>query len=255
MFTSRITIVQSVASFLIITGLFLVLSNHTKAQTAPAEEAVACTMDAMMCPDGSYVGRTGPNCEFICPASSTEETSEATTTMATSTIPQEATTTEPNRREDRVENREALRTERQSTLQAVRQERVINLAANISNRMDGVVARLFNIIGRLEQRIIKMEQSGLVTDLAQDKVRESAQKLAEARSLLSDIDTLVYNATTSASPQDDWRTVRDRYQAIGLLIRGAHQDLREAISLLKSAPRIGEQTEVEATSTTSTLVD
>jgi hypothetical protein len=29
---------------------------------------VACTMDAMMCPDGSYVGRTGPSCEFVCPA-------------------------------------------------------------------------------------------------------------------------------------------------------------------------------------------
>jgi len=30
--------------------------------------AVICTMDAMMCPDGSYVGRTGPRCEFApCP--------------------------------------------------------------------------------------------------------------------------------------------------------------------------------------------
>jgi len=30
------------------------------------EEIVACTMDAMLCPDGSYVGRTGPSCEFKC---------------------------------------------------------------------------------------------------------------------------------------------------------------------------------------------
>jgi len=29
-------------------------------------EQVMCTMDAMECPDGSYVGRTGPNCEFVC---------------------------------------------------------------------------------------------------------------------------------------------------------------------------------------------
>lgn len=29
---------------------------------------VACTMEAKQCPDGSYVGRTGPNCEFTaCP--------------------------------------------------------------------------------------------------------------------------------------------------------------------------------------------
>ncbi|HMO77993.1 MAG TPA: Gmad2 immunoglobulin-like domain-containing protein [Candidatus Paceibacterota bacterium] len=33
----------------------------------PEEEMVACTMDAMMCPDGSYAGRSGPNCEFVCP--------------------------------------------------------------------------------------------------------------------------------------------------------------------------------------------
>jgi hypothetical protein len=38
----------------------------TDTMTSP----VACTMDAKMCPDGSYVGRTGPNCEFAsCPVS------------------------------------------------------------------------------------------------------------------------------------------------------------------------------------------
>lgn len=31
------------------------------------EELIACTADAMQCPDGTYVGRTGPRCEFICP--------------------------------------------------------------------------------------------------------------------------------------------------------------------------------------------
>ena len=32
------------------------------------DEMVACTMDARMCPDGSYVGRVAPSCEFApCP--------------------------------------------------------------------------------------------------------------------------------------------------------------------------------------------
>ena len=30
-------------------------------------ERTVCTMDAMICPDGSTVGRSGPNCEFVCP--------------------------------------------------------------------------------------------------------------------------------------------------------------------------------------------
>jgi len=34
----------------------------------PTEEAVFCTQDAKQCPDGSFVGRVGPNCEFApCP--------------------------------------------------------------------------------------------------------------------------------------------------------------------------------------------
>jgi len=30
------------------------------------EEAVICTADAFQCPNGSWVGRSGPNCEFVC---------------------------------------------------------------------------------------------------------------------------------------------------------------------------------------------
>jgi hypothetical protein len=39
---------------------------------------VACTMDAKICPDGSAVGRTGPNCEFAaCPAAKTVQCTDA----------------------------------------------------------------------------------------------------------------------------------------------------------------------------------
>lgn len=39
------------------------------------DEPVACTMDAMQCSNGSWVGRTGPNCQFVCPASGVRSTS------------------------------------------------------------------------------------------------------------------------------------------------------------------------------------
>lgn len=43
--------------------------NNTGTSTSTEDEQVVCTMDAKLCPDGSYVGRTGPNCEFApCPA-------------------------------------------------------------------------------------------------------------------------------------------------------------------------------------------
>lgn len=33
------------------------------------DEQVVCTQDAMLCPDGTSVGRSGPKCEFVCPQS------------------------------------------------------------------------------------------------------------------------------------------------------------------------------------------
>ncbi|MFA5186250.1 MAG: hypothetical protein WC551_07215 [Patescibacteria group bacterium] len=40
----------------------------TATQVTPQPQPIACTMEAKQCPDGSYVGRSGPNCEFAaCP--------------------------------------------------------------------------------------------------------------------------------------------------------------------------------------------
>ena len=34
----------------------------------PVDDTIACTMEALLCPDGSYVGRVPPSCEFApCP--------------------------------------------------------------------------------------------------------------------------------------------------------------------------------------------
>lgn len=43
-------------------------AHNGKSYTEVIEEGTACTMDAKACPDGSYVGRVAPNCEFApCP--------------------------------------------------------------------------------------------------------------------------------------------------------------------------------------------
>ena len=43
---------------------YWVSANKAAAPTSP----VACTQEAKICPDGSAVSRTGPNCEFAaCP--------------------------------------------------------------------------------------------------------------------------------------------------------------------------------------------
>lgn len=43
-------------------------SSNGARQDDDQQDDVFCTMEAKQCPDGSFVGRTGPNCEFApCP--------------------------------------------------------------------------------------------------------------------------------------------------------------------------------------------
>jgi hypothetical protein len=46
---------------------FVQVLISTKQEVPSDDQTIACTMEAMLCPDGSYVGRTGPKCEFVCP--------------------------------------------------------------------------------------------------------------------------------------------------------------------------------------------
>ena len=36
----------------------------------PNQPHTLCTQDAKKCSDGTWVGRTGPNCQFVCPGES-----------------------------------------------------------------------------------------------------------------------------------------------------------------------------------------
>jgi len=52
-----------------------------KEETKNIQKSVACTEEAKICPDGSAVGRTGPNCEFAeCPTVNIDETADWQTT-------------------------------------------------------------------------------------------------------------------------------------------------------------------------------
>jgi hypothetical protein len=165
-------------------------------------------------------------------SSSTIEVAAGTSTTATSS-PSEAEL-ERRLQNDRALERQKLREQRQVALEEVRQARVLNLAANISNRMEAAIERLYDIVGRFEARINKLKVSGVNTSAAEEKLRSAVQLLSKARATLGNIDTLVQNATTSTQPKTDWQKVRVTYLEAGKLIRESHQALRETIALLKT---------------------
>jgi hypothetical protein len=54
---------------IIAAGVGILTYQHKSQLTSPKQ--TACTLEAMICPDGSSVGRTGPKCEFTpCPTPS-----------------------------------------------------------------------------------------------------------------------------------------------------------------------------------------
>jgi hypothetical protein len=44
--------------------ILLIVAVVASAYVFTSDQPVACTLEAKACPNGSYVGRTGPNCEF-----------------------------------------------------------------------------------------------------------------------------------------------------------------------------------------------
>lgn len=53
-------------------GILYVYNPKPNEYENPKDQDIVCTMEVKMCPDGSYVGRQGPDCEFAkCPSTST----------------------------------------------------------------------------------------------------------------------------------------------------------------------------------------
>ena|SRR3989344_2196812 len=72
-----IFILIGILVFLLIAGGAYLLGRQSLSDTSSAGNNKACTQEAKLCPDGSAVGRTGPNCEFAaCPVEKADETTE-----------------------------------------------------------------------------------------------------------------------------------------------------------------------------------
>jgi exonuclease VII small subunit len=132
--------------------------------------------------------------------------------------------------------------ERQATLQKNAQQRITNLAANISNRMEAAIRRIENVILRLESRIEKLRAQGVATEEASRALAAARTDIERARQTLATIDTDVRAAVTSNDPRTTWERVRAIYQTTHGFIRSAHQNIRIAIDALKQAVRTTSET-------------
>ncbi len=63
---------RTIAAIVILIGILIAVNYDKRQAVAPVPQPVACTEEAKQCPDGSYVGRIGPSCQFApCPVTAT----------------------------------------------------------------------------------------------------------------------------------------------------------------------------------------
>ena len=75
---SALAVIIAIISAVFMAG-FLIINFSDKDYE---DDNIYCTQDAKLCPDGSYVGRTGPNCEFaLCPSEDDGDEFRATGTI------------------------------------------------------------------------------------------------------------------------------------------------------------------------------
>lgn len=84
--STPITIITIVIALIIVgIGVWYVRPQYQNNTIGPGDGGgIACTQDAKECPDGSYVGRTGPHCEFAaCPMAASSTPITTTTPSST----------------------------------------------------------------------------------------------------------------------------------------------------------------------------
>jgi hypothetical protein len=220
-------------------GLLIVLIIALSAgiNTVRAEDSAvsggikACTMEAKLCPDGSYVGRTGPNCEFsACPGSG--EGGDVRKLPIQSGSRNDDALREAAKQ--KLENlREAIKSEKDAAKAKIKEDR-INMRINALARFDAAVTRISNLEARVNTEIATLEAKGVDVSGAKTLVATADSNLNTARAKITEINSILsvsINELTAANKTQLVALAKDTQN----IIKQAHQALRDAVKLLKDA--------------------
>lgn len=133
--------------------------------------------------------------------------------------------------------------ERKSALKERTRERVKNLSANMSYRLEAVTTRMQNIIVRLESRIDKLKTEGADTTEAEATLAKAQDLVGLAISDIANIDQDIESLVGSATAKKDWAGVKGKFVSSHQHVKEAHEALRKTLALLNN-PTANETSEV-----------
>lgn len=121
------------------------------------------------------------------------------------------------------------------TLTPLQQKRVINLSANISNKLDATSIRLTNILLRMASRVRIMEQEGKDVAVLKTQLDNATKELEATKATLHHIDADVAKVTSSEKPQQEWLVLRKTFTDTNINLQQIKRSLQEVLTAMKVA--------------------
>ncbi|HBD24665.1 MAG: hypothetical protein A2566_02985 [Candidatus Zambryskibacteria bacterium RIFOXYD1_FULL_40_13] len=182
----------------------------------PSTGGVMCTQEAKQCPDGSYVGRTGPRCEFAkCPGYDVN-----------SPRPLQDTRVTP---ENRIQNRVASSTA----------NRLEKRFEKMTKRYLSTIEREEKITSKLVSRIEKIKLNGGNTTEAERLVTEAKTHLRDARVAYEILKTSSIKADSATTTQrETMNEMRNSVKVIETHLKEAHKLLQKTVGVLRGVSQL-----------------
>lgn len=117
------------------------------------------------------------------------------------------------------------------------QTRVINLGANLANRLDALSYRLLNISNRITTRIQKLERQGYNLMQIKSTLETANAKIGAARAILNQADQMISEVAKSTTPKQQWQIHRIQYQGAYTTLKDAGTELGAVLEQLESLVR------------------
>jgi len=139
------------------------------------------------------------------------------------------------------------------------QERILNLGANVTNRMEAMVFRLTDINDRILKASRNITEYPEAVRYIEGQTGHALSLLTNANSILKDADARMQNVVSSGDPVATWRKIRPSFLEVKGLLRDSRDELFSAALTLKDPASYVTDTdetvpEISASTTATTTV-
>jgi len=234
-------------------GMFLVLFSFSTASAKIndsariLQEGKACSSDAKLCPDGTSVGRVGPECEFAkCPEVKEDKNlQDEIETSDTDVAGQGSIETRREQIKTEIEKiRETAKLKMEdlkvkfqlekNKVKAKLLEKRVSGREEALKRFDKAIERITNLKEKVNSQITKLDAKGIDTEKAKSVLATTDAKILEIKQKVAEVSTILAS-TTNELTKENKDKLRQLTKDTQDLIKETHATLSDAIKSLKTS--------------------